>query len=449
MSLPLVQNLTLKYKIALCFCGILILTLSALWLLTKNDLKANLQMQADELGATLAEQTAESVIELVLANDLLGLNVVISQLTGNNSINQVTVFDVDNNILARSGEGSTNPFFNTQYIAEIALQNAVAGSVILELNLSSLNDNINNIAFYFWGTLTFGLMLAITTALGLSSHITLPLNNLVKALKDPDENSISVDENRQDEISEMQDACKSLLEKYQESRSHQLSLSGLSGGNLASKPSSKIMASLLIVKVVNVNTAIELLHPSTLSKLLNEYNYYLKQAAKLYGGSVQRFTGDSALVSFDSLSCSEEHSFNAVCCAQLFLKLMNTISHSHHAKKAQALQFKLAIHSGEVFISVDPNKENSQALLGKSLETSYFLCKQSQPGQLMISEATYTQAGADKRLHSSDSFEITMPTDNMSFMAYLLNPEMGSYSELINKQSQHILPKINDNVSQQ
>lgn len=447
MSLPLIQNLSIKYKIVLCFCGILILALSSLWLLTKNDLKANLQMQADDLGSTLTEQIAESVIELVLANDLLGLNVVISQLTNSNSINQVTVFDVDNNILARSGESSANPFFNTQYISEIALQNAVAGSVLLELNLSNLNGNINNISIYFWGILTFGLMLAITTALGLSTHITQPLNNLIKAMEDPDENTISLDENRLDEISKIQEACKRLLEKYQDSRSHQLSLSGLSNSSTASKPSSKVMASLLIVKVVNVNTAIELLHPSTLSKLLNEYNYYLKQAAKLYGGSVQRFSGDSALVSFDSLSCSDEHSFNAVCCAQLFLKLMNKISQLHHAKKAQALQFKLAIHSGEVFISVDPHKENDQALLGKSLETSYYLCKQSQPGQLLISETTYTQAGADTRLHTSDSFEITMPTDNMSFMAYLLNPEMGSYSELINKQSQHILPKIKDNVS--
>jgi len=181
-----------------------------------------------------------------------------------------------------------------------------------------------------------------------------------------------------------------------------------------------------------------------LSKLLNEYNFYLQQASKLYGASVQRFTGDSAIVSFDSISCSEEHSFNAICCAQLFLQLMQKLSHIHHAKKAQALQFRLAIHSGETFFSFDTNNENNHALLGKSLETSFFLCKQSQPGQLLISETTYTQAGAGKRLQTLDSFKITMPTDNMSFMAYLLNPEMGSYSDLLQKQSQHILPDINE-----
>ena len=442
MPVPLIQKLPLKYKVALCVSSIIILTLSALWLLTKNDFEANLQLQADELGSTLAEQTANSIIELVLANDLLGLNVVISELTTNSSINQVTVFDVDNNILARAGESTSNRSINFSYSADISLQNAVAGSVLLGLSTNSLNNNIDSLQLLFWGTLSFGLMLAITTSLALTSHITQPLENIIKAFKEPDESSIKVDTKRQDEISELQKVCKVILEKYQENRAHQLSLSGLSNAYSKNEASSKIMASLLVVKVVNVNTAIELLHPSTLSKLLNEYNFYLKQAAKLYGGSVQRFTGDTALVSFDTVSCGEEHSFNAVCCAQLFLQLMQKLSRMHHAKKAQALQFKLAIHSGETFFSLDPNDANNQALLGKSLESSFFLCKQSSPGQLLISETTYTQAGADDRLQFSDSFEITMPTDNMSFMAYLVSPEMGTYSELLQKQSQHILPTV-------
>lgn len=444
MPVPLIQKLPLKYKVALCFSSIIILTLSTLWLLTENDFEANLQLQADELGATLAEQTADSIIELVLANDLLGLNVVISQLTTNSSINQVTVFDVDNNILARAGSGSSNGSINYSYNADISLQNAVAGSVLLELSTSSLNSDIDSLQLLFWGTLGFGLLLALTTSFALTSHITQPLENLIKALKEPDESSIKVDEKRQDELSELQKVCKVLLEKYQENRSQQLSLSGLSNADSTNESSSKVMTSLLVVKVVNVNTAIELLHPSTLSKLLNEYNFYLKQAAKLYGGSVQRFTGDTALVSFDTVSCSEEHSFNAVCCAQLFLRLMQKLSRMHHAKKAQALQFKLAIHSGETFFSIDSNDANNQSLLGKSLETSFFLCKQSSPGQLLISETTYTQAGADDRLQFSNSFEITMPTDNMSFMAYLLDSEMGTYSELLQKQSQHIFPNINE-----
>lgn len=440
MITSFLNRLTLHYKITLCFFSILILSLSALWLLIENQVESNLQIQADNLGETLTQQTADSVRELVLANDLLGLNVVINQLTRNGSISQITVFDVDKSILARAGTAVLKNPIDTLYSAEITLQDAVAGLVQLELNTGNLINNLNNMNYYFWGTLVFGLLLATAIAFALASHIISPLETLRTALQDPDESSINDDGQRQDEIAGLQAACKSLLEKYQENRSYQMSLSGFKSGNNKSAQSSKLMASLLVIKVVNVNTAIELLHPSTLSLLLNEYNFYLKQTAKLYGGTVQRFTGDSALVSFDTRSCGEEHSFNAVCCAQLFLLLMQRINQSHHSKKSQALQFRLAIHSGETFFTVDSSSEGKQALLGKTLETCYFLSKKSQPGQLLISETTYSQADVENRLQSSDSIEITMPADNMSFMAYLLSSNMGSYSELLEKQSLHILP---------
>jgi len=86
-------------------------------------------------------------------------------------------------------------------------------------------------------------------------------------------------------------------------------------------------------------------------------------------------------------------------------------------------------------------ESESEILLGKSLETAYFLSKQSKPGQLLISESTFSQANAEQQLQYADSIEITMPTDNMSFTAYILNEETYVYSDLIAKQCQHILPE--------
>ena len=440
MNISALNTLSLHIKIAFCCCSILILTLGTLWVLTKNEVEHNLQIQADDLGNTIAQQTADSVKELVLANDLLGLNVVINQLTRSGNISQISVFDVDSNLLARSGTAIINNPINTRYDAEITLQDAVAGTIQLELNTDKLASNLNYLNYYFLGSLLVGLAVALAIAFAISSHITNPIIELRKALEDPDEYILSNDEQRLDEIGALQTACMSLLEKYQENRSHQMSLAGFNNKSNTTIQSCKLMTSLLVIKVVNVNTAIELLHPSTLSFLLNEYNTYLKQAARLYGGTLQRFTGDSALISFDTRACGEEHSFNAVCCAQLFLLLMQRINQSHHANKAQALQFRLAIHSGETFFTTDSSTEKKEAVLGKTLETCYFLCKKSQPGQLLISETTYSQADVENRLQSSDSIEITMPTDNMSFMAYLISPAMGSYSELLEKQSLHILP---------
>lgn len=439
MPINTIKRLPLNYKVALVFCAVLLLMMSTLWLLIDNTTRLNLQLQADEVGETLAAQTADTVRELVLANDLLGLNVIVSQLAENSTIGQITVFDVDREVLSRAGQSSADMAGNMRYLADIRLQDAVAGSVQLELDVSELIRNLNTTRYYFLGILAFGLLLTLALSFVLTSYLTSPLNHLSEALEDPDEGSIDTPSDKDDEIGRLQLACKSLLEKYQESRSHQMKLSGMQSPQATQNvtQSRKIMASLLVIKVVNVNTAIELLHPLTFSNLLSEYHFYLKQAAKLYGGKLHRYTGESTLVSFDALKCGDEHSLNAICCAQLFLTLMQKINQQHKDAKGQALQFRLAIHSGETFFNVESSAET---LLGKTLETVYFLSKQSRPGQLLISETTYSQASADHRLHYSDSIEITMPADNMSFTAYILSPEMHVYSELIQKQSQHLLP---------
>ena len=144
---------------------------------------------------------------------------------------------------------------------------------------------------------------------------------------------------------------------------------------------------------------------------------------------------------FDSRSSKEEPSYDAICCAQLFLLLMEKIRQKHKANASQALAFKLSIHSGDVFeTNADSNHELQTSFhMGKTIETSYFLCKQSQPGELIISETTYSQAGGQQRLVAKESREITMPTDNMSFMSYILTADMASSSEILNQQSQQIL----------
>ncbi len=439
MPISSFKRLTLSYKIALLFCSVLILTMSTLWIFVERETRLNLQLQADEVGNTLATQIADAVRELVLANDLLGLNVVVGQLAETATIGQITVFNVDREILTRAGNAPANAFYSTVYQADISLQDAIAGSVQLELDLSALLANLNGSRYYFWGILLFGLLLTLALSLALASYINDPITQLTAALEDPDE-AILEELAGADELSRLQKACKLLLEKYQENRTHQLKLGGMLKPATSQEfnRSSKIMASLLVVKVVNVHTAIELLHPNTFSKLLNEYHQYLKQAAKLYGGSLHRYTGESTMVSFDSHKCGEDHGLNAICCGQLFLALMKKINQRHKNEKAQALQFRLAIHSGETFFNVE---SESAVLLGKSLETAYFLSKQSKPGQLLISKNTFSQASTEHQLQYADSIEITMPTDNMSFTAYIISDEASAYSDLIEKQCQHILPE--------
>jgi uncharacterized membrane protein affecting hemolysin expression len=122
--------MAIKSRIALSFSFLLVLILAAFWLSLKLQLEQTLSRQTDTLGGILAKQTAGSVTELVLANDLLGLNVVLNQLAGEPGIASITIKDVDGKVLvATTGAGTENA--GTAYIAPITLQDAVAGTVSL------------------------------------------------------------------------------------------------------------------------------------------------------------------------------------------------------------------------------------------------------------------------------------------------------------------------------
>ena len=72
------------------------------WLISSYSNRSLLQQQADGLGQALAEQTAMQLTELVLANDLISVNVVLNSLTEATGIQRISVLSVDDAVLAEA-----------------------------------------------------------------------------------------------------------------------------------------------------------------------------------------------------------------------------------------------------------------------------------------------------------------------------------------------------------
>jgi class 3 adenylate cyclase len=217
--------------------------------------------------------------------------------------------------------------------------------------------------------------------------------------------------------------------------------------NSGSKPERR-MATLLVVQVVNSNTALELLHPATLSSLLQQYQYYLRQAARLYRGVVNRINGDTMLVSFDIRQCQEEHAFNAICCAQLFLSLMEKVASNHRARNAQTLDFSVSVHSGAVYFSpiwVKPrpegDKSRPESVIGKPVELAVELLAHCQPNNILVSELSYDLAEGNTRFETDITQQISIGADKLTFITYSLSAYTGNHSELLERQCQHLLPE--------
>ena len=90
------KQISRKFTFAISL--LLILAMCIFWLISSFNTQNLLRQQADDLGQSLARQTAAQLTELMLANDLISFNVVLGNLTRDSSIAEVSVLNVDNEI---------------------------------------------------------------------------------------------------------------------------------------------------------------------------------------------------------------------------------------------------------------------------------------------------------------------------------------------------------------
>ena len=438
-----IPPLQIRHKIALSFALLLVVVTAAFWLLFQNELNRSLREYNNILGATLADQTAASVRELVLVNDLLGLNVVLTQLVRDDNILFASVHDIDDNQLASAGQRNTLADPDTFYAADITVQEAIAGSVRIQLDQQTVAAYRARLRNLFLLLLAVSLVLVLTTAYALAGPITNPLADLSDAIND----SIPEDEESKeapaDETGRLKNAVERLLSRYQDMEEQLLETGVWQGGrNGNTNEPARLAASVLVIKVVNIHTAIEVLHPATLSGLLQEYQFYLNQAARLYGGEFHRIHGESVVVCFDEETCDDRHSINALYCAGLFQSIMTRIGNRHRKKGEQVLEFRMAIHSGDIFLAPgigSQEQADKGSILGKTVDITYFLSKQAAPNELVISEATCSQARTFEHFETTRQREVSMPADNVSFMAYILTSGFAEDLGLIRKQRRQLL----------
>jgi membrane protein len=443
--------MALKFRLALAFSLLFLVLFGVLWLTLKLLLDQTLSQQTRTLGDILAKQTAGSVTELVLANDLLGLNVVLGELSREPGISSVTVADVDGRTLATTLESYAEPL-GPMYEAPITLQEAVAGRVLVTLDEELLSNPLARPHTLFYGLVVLGLLAIGWLSWTLSRRYSEAVYGLIDLVERPpaaDEDFVLARQPSR-ELDHLQQRVADLLLR-QQSLEAQIENTGLPDPDEMKQltlRAERRMGSLLLVEAVNINTAIELLHPATLSTLLQEYQFYLRQAARLYRGTVLRVEGNKALVSFDVRHCQDDHAFAALCCAQLFLRLMQRVAARHKANNAQSLEFAVVVHSGDSYYSPlwkkkkdGKESQREETVIGKPVELAQHLLGTGPAGKVLASELALELAGGQKRFGAVSPQELQVGPDKLPLMAYILAADSGSHSDLLERQCLHLIPE--------
>src|SRR5690606_23330080 len=105
--------------------------------------KNAMQQQADALGQSLIMQTAASATDLLAANDILSLNVLLSNLVKNPLVAHAAIYSVDNRVMAESGSRPQRNLLGNEeglYSTPISFQEVIAGHLRISLDLQKLRQ---------------------------------------------------------------------------------------------------------------------------------------------------------------------------------------------------------------------------------------------------------------------------------------------------------------------
>jgi len=194
--------------------SLLLVTLALLiyTLVVGLQLRQTMQQQAEALGQSLLIQTASSATQLLVSNDLLSLNVLLSNLVDNPLVAHAALYSVDNRILAEAGSRPKQSLLGDNhglYSTPIAFQEVMAGHLRLSLDMQQFQQPMI-LSLQSMGLLSLILLaLTLTLSMRLGRHISTPLLQLRRWLRDPDDPAPGA--GRQDEIGDLARQLQSRL----------------------------------------------------------------------------------------------------------------------------------------------------------------------------------------------------------------------------------------------
>lgn len=394
-------------------CLLLLLSMCVFWLISSYHTQNLLRQQADDLGQTLANQTAVQLTELVLANDLISMNVVLGNITRGSSIIEVAVLNIDNEIIAISSgsparDGTTIPLpfeLNTlegEYTAAISLLDSIAGYVRLRLDLSYIEEGLaSNFLFIVAATILLLLAAAALTITYFRYLISFPINLLAYSISniragkidtcpEPDNNNEISAAIRQFNATAEFLAQNTFLDNIGQRKPE------VEEQQLKFQPG-KQDVTLLNVNLSNFHFLASTLSEELMVNLLNKYYFFAGKVAQLYNGHVS-FCADGELVmNFDTAQVEEEQAFYAICAGQLMLQLVGDLSDvgGEHV----AAKFRLSVHSGQAISGLySPITQETNNLTGETLDMTRKICDECPDNAMLISAACFAQAGAGSRI---------------------------------------------------
>jgi uncharacterized membrane protein affecting hemolysin expression len=426
-------------RFTVAVASLVVLCMCVFWLISNYTNQNLLRQQADSLGAAIARQTAIQVTDLVLANDLISTRVVLEQLTRDIAIAEAAVINVNGEIIAIS----TNelepppsllpiPAVFGEYEAPIELENTVAGTVRIGLDLSYIEAGTGNNLIFILIAAAAIIVVAILLSVSYFQYlVSFPVRLLNYAIQDIRYGAVKTcpDPETNNEIGRLvrqYNATAEFLASYTFINADSL----LPEKSLAEKQqqhhSDTVNGAVLCVRLANFQYLASTCDKKIMVRLLNRIYFMSENIGRLYNGKVSYCTDGEVIIDFHHSQVEEEQCFYAICARIIDVDPARPV----HAK------FRLATHYGEFEAGLySPTTGEFDNMHGATLDLVRQIGNDCPDNSLLVSEIAYQMAGGESRIVAEDFGELAEPQPQRTM---LCSNALASYRQLLDQQAERL-----------
>ena len=433
-------RIPIGYKLAIAITLLITSAMLLLGMLLIDRQGVLLRADTARFGSTVANQVADAAKELILAKDELGLKVLVTNLTRNKNIVGTAIISAGGELLGSSGlippgggaphreEETQQEISDTRelewyepeqkkylvsFISPIHFQDVVLGYSLATFSRQTLvqsrQESVRMVV-----TLTLAMiLLGIAGAFLLGRRIARPVRQLIDASREIGNGNYDyrITEQRNDELGQLMNSFNEMARELQQKVQVEQAFSRFVPENVAKnmlsnpdqvKLGGKTMTgSVLFADIVGYTSLSEKHSAAQIAELLNDYFGYISDAARLCGGTVDKYMGDCAMILFGIPEPDPKHAFHALYFAVLLKNLIERLNTQRLWVGKIPLQFSIGVNCGPMQAGTMGSSNRMQyTVLGDTVNLASRLSGVAGEGEIIITEHMLQQQGV------SDNIEI-------------------------------------------
>lgn len=414
-----VGSLSIAAKLALILTTVIIIGMGLLSLFILGNQSSVFTQQTDAYAAALGNQLSAAAIEPLLASDLQTTDQLTFNLADNEGIEGVAIFSDQLAPLSTIGvipnedpaqliqqpplqwrSNTTHKATNlTSYTNTIRFRDLTVGYYTITFDRSFMNTAYGN-TIRAISSITFLMVaLGIMIAFFISKRISRPIKEIVEGSQEiaQGNHQFRFKEHRTDELGQLMnslnDMTEGLLRKEQVEKTFSRYVSPSVAGSLMDDfekihlGGSHVEATVLFADISGFTSISEGLEPMAINNLLNDYFTLIDKIAGEFGGHIDKYIGDCAMILFGAPYSDKEHSLNAVKCAMEIQHRLCQFNQKRQQQERLTVEFSIGINSGTMLAgNMGSEKRMEYTVVGNAVNLASRLSSIASAGQIIVTK---------------------------------------------------------------